>query len=154
MRNSEKPNNTKDDCISRQAAIDAVQNVSLSFHIVSNINLTDMKEEIQMIIDEVTKAQTDALMKLQAQEKVVAQISKADVQNVVKRMFATRKEAYAQGFHDGVKAFIAHLELHKEETEAAKENTETWHGMHGDIKAPAGTFDKIYNDAEEDEDDF
>lgn len=151
MRNSEKPNNTKDDCISRQAAIDAIQNVSLSFHIVSNINLTDMKEEIQMIIDEVTKAQTDALMKLQAQEKVVAQISKADVQNVVKRMFETRKEAYAQGFHDGVKAFIAHMDLCKEE---AEENTETWHGMHGDIKAPAGAFDKLYNDAEEDEDDF
>ena len=106
MRNSGKPNNTKDDCISRQAAIDAIQNVSLSFHIVSNIDLTNMKEEIQMIIDEVTKAQTDALMKLQAQEKVVAQISKADVQNVVKRMFETRKEAYAQGFHDGVKAFV------------------------------------------------
>ena len=79
-----------------------------------------MKEEIQMIIDEVTKAQTDALMKLQAQEKVVAQISKADVQNVVKRMFETRKEAYAQGFHDGVKAFIEHLELQKEEPKTPK----------------------------------
>ena len=114
MSNSEKPNNTKDDCISRQAAIDAIQNVSLSFHIVSNINLTDMKEEIQMIIDEVTKAQTDALMKLQAQE---CAIDRNAVKSVVERMVGKRKEAYAKGFHDGVKAVIAHLELHKEENE-------------------------------------
>jgi len=31
---------------------------------------------------------------------------------------------------------------------------ETWHGMNGDITMPEGTFDKIFNDANEDEDDI
>lgn len=114
MSNSEKSNNTKDDCISRQAAIDAIQNVGMSLHIASRHNLADMKEEIQNIIYGLTKAQIDALMKLQAQE---CAIDRNAVKSVVERMVGKRKEAYAKGFHDGVKAFIAHMDLCKEEAE-------------------------------------
>lgn len=33
-------------------------------------------------------------------------------------------------------------------------DTETWNGIHAQIAAPKGTFEKIFNDAEEGEDDI
>ena len=30
-------------------------------------------------------------------------------------------------------------------------STETWNGMHGQVTAPKGTFEKIFNDAKEDD---
>ena len=35
---------------------------------------------------------------------------------------------------------------------AVEEETETWHGFHGDITAPKGTFEKIFNDCDTEDD--
>lgn len=36
-----------------------------------------------------------------------------------------------------------------------EQGTETWRGMHGlEITVPKGTFERIWNDAEEDDDDI
>ena len=49
------------DLISRQAAIDSTQNVTLSFKIKSDINFENYRKEIQEILDNVLDAQKKAL---------------------------------------------------------------------------------------------
>ena len=44
--------------------------------------------------------------------------------------------------------------LDKYKADRSVEETETWNGIHAQITAPKGTFDKIFNDTEEDIDDI
>ena len=42
--------------------------------------------------------------------------------------------------------------LDKYKADRSEEETETWNGIHAQITAPKGTFERIYNDADDDND--
>lgn len=70
---------------------------------------------------------------------------------MTKEKFLYGLNACAVTYHNGQK-FYEHDELVKcfEELEIfEQEPQETWNGYHGQITAPKGTFEKIYNDTEE-----
>lgn len=47
---------------------------------------------------------------------------------------------------------IVEAEAVIEADEEENEETETWNGFHGQITAPKGTFERIFNDADDDND--
>lgn len=51
----------KDDAISREAAIDAIQHAKIDFKIISKYDLSKLKKEFREFTDEVLKAQEKAL---------------------------------------------------------------------------------------------
>lgn len=55
-----------DDLISRQEAIDAINDVELNFNVVSSTDFTKLKREVQEIIDHILEAQTKALKEIDA----------------------------------------------------------------------------------------
>jgi hypothetical protein len=57
---------------------------------------------------------------------------------------------YCAGVRFGLLDALVIIDKHLQETS----ETETWSGFHGQITAPKGTFEKIYNSPDEEDDDI
>lgn len=51
---------------------------------------------------------------------------------------------------DILKIIDNHIGKENNYNDSENNDTEIWHGIHGQVVAPKGTFEKIWNDAEDD----
>ena len=133
-----KENLVVEDCISRKEALDLVEDMTDQFGVGHRV----ITEGVISMLPPVTpKPKTDALDKIRAEIEQVKSIMNEEIIN------HDRKDLI--NFVNGLNQSLTIIDKYKTETEL-----ETWEGIHAQVTAPKGAFDKIWNEAKEDNDEI
>ena len=81
-----------------------------------------------------------------------------NLSEIAQEDFSMIRQSLSYGTATSIGMALAKLELLEKQgckvEPQESEKTETWNGIHAQITAPKGTFEKIFNDADDDDDDI